>query len=83
VPAHQAGALEACDDAAHGWRANLLGVGELTERFWSAEDEDGEGGELGWPYVGFAIADTKAAEQVDGGGVELVGDFGCGHVWCG
>ena len=42
---------------------------------WSAEDEDGESGKLGGADVGFAIADAKAAEQVDGAGVELVGDF--------
>ena len=68
-------ALEAGDDAAHGGWPDLLGVGELAERLWSAEDEDGKGGKLGRADVSFAVADAKAAEQVDGGGVELVGDF--------
>ena len=31
VPADQSGALKAGDDAAHGWRANLLGIGKLAE----------------------------------------------------
>ena len=77
VAADQPGALEAGDDAAHGWRSDLFGVGELTERSGTAEDEDGERGKLGGADAGFAVADTKAAQQMDGGGVELVGDFGC------
>jgi hypothetical protein len=79
VPAYEASALESGDDAAHGGRADLLGISELAERFGSAEDENGEGGKLGGADASFAIADAKAAEEVDGGGMELVGDFnGCG-----
>ena len=80
VPEDQAGALEAGDNAAHCWRTDLFGIGKLAERFWSAEDQDGEGGKLGGANAGFAIADAKAAQQVDGGGVKLIGDSGCGHV---
>jgi hypothetical protein len=83
MTADQPGALEAYDDAAHSGWADLFGTGKFAERFWSAEDEDGEGGELGGADASFAIADSEAAEQVDGGGVKLIGDFGRGHVWCG
>ena len=62
VPAHQAGALEAGDDAAHGGWADLLSVGKFAVRLWSAEDEDGEGGKLGGANASFAIADTESAE---------------------
>ena len=77
VSTDELGALEAGDDAAHGGRAYLFGVGELTERSGAAEDKDGERRKLGGADVGFAVADAKAAQQVDCGGVELVGDFGC------
>jgi hypothetical protein len=83
MPTDERGALEAGDDAAHCWRANLLGVGKLAERSGSAEDEDGKGGKLGGANASFAVANTEATEQVDGSGMELVGDFGRGHVWCG
>jgi len=41
VASDQARALEAGDDAAHGRRADLLGVGKLAKRSGAAEDEDG------------------------------------------
>lgn len=75
VPANQAGALETGDNATHGRRADLFGVSKLAERFWAAEDEDGESGKLGGADASFAVADAKAAEQVDGSGVKLIGDF--------
>lgn len=78
MPTDESGALEAGDDATHGGWPDLLSVGELAERLWSAEDEDGESGKLGGADVGFAVADAKAAQQMNGGGMELVGDFrGC------
>ena len=80
VSADELGALEAGDDAAHGGRADLLGVGELTERSGAAKDEDGERGKLGRTDVGFAVADAQTAKEVDGGGMELVGDFCRCHV---
>lgn len=77
VAANQFRALQTGDDAAHRGRAHLLGVGEFAERFGAAEDEDGECGELGGADVALAVADAQAAKQVDGCGVELVGDVGC------
>ncbi len=41
VASDQARALEAGDDAAHGRRADLFGVGKFAERSGAAEDEDG------------------------------------------
>ena len=41
VASDQARSLEAGDDAAHGWRADLFGVGKLAKRSGPAEDEDG------------------------------------------
>jgi hypothetical protein len=80
MPTDESGALEANDDAAHCRWADLLGVGKFAERSGPAKDEDGESGKLGGADAGFAIADTKAAEQVDSGGVKLIGDFGRCHV---
>jgi hypothetical protein len=82
VAADEFGALEAGDDAAHGWRADLFGGGKFAERFGSAEDEDGKRGELGRTDSAFAVANAEAAQQVDRGGVELIGEFGCcGGRW--
>ena len=76
LAADEFGALEAGDNAAHRWRADLLGVRKFAEGFGAAENEDGESGELGGADAAFAVADTQAAQQVDGSGVELVGEFG-------
>jgi len=70
----QAGALQAGDDAAHGWRADLFGVGEFAERSGPTEDEHGESGELGRTDAAFAVADAKTAKQVNRSGVELIRD---------
>jgi len=75
VPADELGALEAGDDAAHGWRADLFGIGKFAKRFRSAENEDGKCGELRGADAAFAVANAKAAQQVNGSGVELVGEF--------
>lgn len=75
---HQPGALQAGNDAAHGGRTDVFGVGKFAERLWAAENEDGQGGKLGGAHAAFSVADAKPAEQVDGSGVELIGDFGRG-----
>jgi hypothetical protein len=79
VAAHQATTLKAGDDAAHRGRANLFGVGEFAEGARASEDEDGERGELSGADTTFAVANAKAPEQMDGGGVELVREFGGGR----
>ena len=73
LPPNQAGALKACDDAAHGRRTDLFGVGQFAEGCGPAEDQDREGGKLGRTDAAFTVADAKAAEQVNGGGVQLIG----------
>src|SRR5208282_216455 len=64
VAAHQAGALESGDDAAHRGRANLFRVSEFAKRPWSAEDEDGKRGELGRADAAFPVAGAQPAQQV-------------------
>jgi len=73
--ADQAGADEAGDDAAHGGRANLLGFGEFAERTRPSKNQDGKRGELCWADPADRVAGSDAAEQVDGGGMEQVGDL--------
>ena len=75
VAADQSRTLEAGDDAAHGGWADLLGIGKFAKRSGATEDQDGESGELGRTDAAFAVADAKPPEQVNGGGVELVGDL--------
>jgi len=75
VAADQSRALEAGDDAAHGGWADLLGIGKFAKRSGATEDQDGESGELGGTDAAFAVADAKPPEQVNGGGVEFVGDL--------
>ncbi len=77
VAADQAPAVQAGDDAAHGGWADLLGIGEFAEPFRAAENEDGQGGKLSGADATFAVADAQPAQQVDGGGVKLVGEFDC------
>ncbi len=79
--------LESGDDAAHGWRLDLLGGGEFAERFrvsdlWTAEDQHGECRQLRGADSGGCILVAHAAQQVDGGGMKAVrgGDgFGPGR----
>jgi hypothetical protein len=80
VPADQSRTLEAGDDAAHGGRSDLFCVGKLAKRLGAAKYEDGKSGKLGGADAAFSVADTEAAEQVNRGGVELIGDFGRAHV---
>jgi len=75
VAADQSRALKALDDATHGGRANLLGIGEFAERSRSTEDEDGKRGELRRADAAFAVANTEPAKQMDGGGMKLIGEF--------
>lgn len=75
LAADQAGADEAGDDAAHGGGADLFGFGQLTEGAGSSKDQNREGGKLGWADPANGIAGADAAEQMDGGGMELVADL--------
>jgi len=73
--ANQAGTHQAGDHAAHGWGADLLGFGQFAEGAWASKDQNRESGKLGRPDAADGIAGADAAEQVDGGGVELVRDL--------
>jgi hypothetical protein len=75
MPPQQPGALEASDDAAHRGRADLFGVGEFAERLWAAEDKYGQRGELGGANPTLPVANTKPTQQVNRGGVKLIGDL--------
>ena len=56
-----------------GW-THLLGPGEITESDRTAEDDDGEGGELRGGETGGVVLAAEAPEEVEGGGVEAVGE---------
>ena len=74
VTPNQAGTLEARDDAAHcGW-TDLLGFGERAQGSRASEDEYGKGGELSGADAAGEVANAKAAQEMDGSGVQLVGD---------
>jgi len=70
----QAAARQTGYDAAHGRRLDLLGRGEFLERLWPSEYQDRERGEAGWAFAGSGILLADAAQQVDGGRVQAVGD---------
>ena len=75
VTPDQPGALEAGNDAAHGGRPDLLGLGELTKGPGaSSKDEDRECGELGRPHSAGEIANAQAAQEMNSGRVKLIGD---------
>jgi hypothetical protein len=74
VAFYEAGALKSSDDAAHRGRANLFGIGKLAEGFRAAKDKDGKRGKLGGANAAFKVADPQATEEMNGGGVEAIGD---------
>jgi hypothetical protein len=72
--AHQTGAHQARDDAAHGRRADLLGFGEFAKRSWAtAKNEDRQGGKLRRTDAAFTVANSQPPEKVDRRGVQPVG----------
>ena len=73
----EAAAGESGDDAAHGGRLDLFGGGEFFECFGAAENEDGKRRELRGADAGGGILLADAAKQMDGGGVQAVGDGEC------
>lgn len=77
--ANEAVTLELADESADGRWTNLFGRREVTERDGTAEDDDGEGGELWRGEAGGGIFGAEAPEEVDRRRVELVGGaFGGG-----
>jgi len=76
----QPGALESGDNPAHGWRLNLLGGGQLAESHGSAEYQNREGGKARRALTGENILLAGMAQQMDGGGVQAVGDLQPGSL---
>ena len=70
----QAAACESGDDPAHGRRFDLLGGGQFTQCFRASEDQDGKRGEARRAFSGGNILLAQAAQKMDGGRVQPVGD---------
>jgi hypothetical protein len=73
LPPDEATGLERLDDARHRRRTDLLGSGELPERPRSAEDENGERGQLRRRDPGRRVLPADMPQRVDGGRVKAVG----------
>jgi hypothetical protein len=69
----QVTAFESGDDAGHGRRFDLLGGGELAERFGAGKDQNGESGQLCRAHTGSHVLQAHTAQQVDGGRMKAVG----------
>ena len=67
-------ALESGDDAAHGGRLDLLGGGQLAQRFGPGEDQHRERRQLRWTHAAGRVVPANAAQEVNGSGVQPVGD---------
>ncbi len=69
----QAAAGEAGDDAAHGGRFDLLGGSEFAESLRAAENQYGKRGKTRGAFAGCGVLLPHAAQQVNGCGVQVVG----------
>lgn len=67
--------FEGVDDSRHGGRADLLGGGEIAQGDGASEDDDGQGGQPWGVEAGAFVFFAESPQQVDGGGVEMVGDI--------
>jgi hypothetical protein len=80
---HEPLSLQLDDQLGDRGRSYLLGPRELAEGDGAAaEDDDGERGELWGGEAGGVILAAEAAEEVDGGGVEAIGEVRGGEA-CG
>ncbi len=75
--------LQHPDQPRYRRRPHLLGTGEITEGDGPAEDDDGEGGELGGGEAGGIVFAAKAAEKMNRRGVEAIGEAGGVHACVG
>ena len=78
----QAAALEASDDTAHSGRLDLFCGGEFLQRLRSAENQHGQGGKTRRALTGGDVLLAHAAQQVNGGGVQAIGNRENGIVNC-
>ena len=67
-------ALHAEDQSRDGRRTDLLGPGERSDRGRPAEDQDRQGRGARRRQAHRIVLPAEAPEQVDGGGMEAVGD---------
>lgn len=74
APGDEAIRFQAGHEAGDGGWPYLLGVGEVAEADRAGEDDDGEGGEGRGAEAGRLVVDPEAAQEVDGGRVQAVGD---------
>lgn len=78
--------FEGVDDPRHGGRTNLLGGGEVAQGDGACEDDDGESGQARSIEAAAFVLSAEFSQQVDGRGVELVGNIlrvGRDLVWHG
>ncbi len=61
----------------------MFGRGEFAQSFGTAENKHGERREAGRPFAGGGILLAHATQQVDGGGMQPVGDRKHIGVWRG
>jgi catechol 2,3-dioxygenase-like lactoylglutathione lyase family enzyme len=82
---HEPVPFEPGDEARDGGRTDLLGGSELARGAGPAEDEHREGREARSGEAGGGVLGAKAAEQVDGGCVEPLGERFGGRIlgWAG
>lgn len=70
----QPAASQASCNAGHGGRLDLLGGGQFAQRFRATEDEHRERGQARRAFARGDVLLAHTAQQVDGGGVQAVGD---------
>lgn len=71
----QATALESGNNAAHGGRLDLLGCREFAQSLGTSKHQHGKGRQARRTFAGGGITLAYAAQQVDGGGVQAVGEI--------
>ncbi len=74
APGDQAVRLQTGHQAGDGGWSDLLGAREVAEGDRAGKDDDGECGEGRGAESGRLVLDAKAAQEVDGGRVQAVGD---------
>jgi len=71
---HQPAALQAGHYAAHGGGLHLLGGSQFAERFGTTENQHRERRQPSWTLTGNRILIPDPPEQVNGGGMQPVGN---------
>jgi len=69
--------LQRVHNAAHGGRAYLLSPGQVIQGNGPAKDDHGKRGQPGRADAASGVLHADQPQQVDGGAVQLVGQFFC------